>query len=49
MFLSGGSYKIFFSSIVCVLFFSLILLTIGLQIKKRIQDVKIQKLRKANG
>ena len=48
MFLSGGSYKIFFSSIACVLFFSLILLTIGLQIKKRIQDVKIQKTNIAN-
>lgn len=43
MSLSAGDPTIFFSSIVSLLFFALIILTIALQIKKRMQDVKKQK------
>jgi TctA family transporter len=43
MSLSAGDPTIFFSSIVSLMFFSLIILTIALQIRKRMLDVKKQK------
>jgi TctA family transporter len=43
MSLSSGEISIFFSSIVSVLFFLLIILTIALQVKKRILEIRKQK------
>ena len=43
MSLSAGDPSIFFGSIVCVLFFMLIILTIALQVRKRVIDVRSQK------
>tara|TARA_B100001248_G_C27372300_1_gene452316 strand:- start:239 stop:1765 length:1527 start_codon:yes stop_codon:yes gene_type:complete len=43
MSLSAGDPSIFFGSIVCVLFFMLIVLTIALQVRKRVIDVRSQK------
>ena len=43
MSLSAGDPSIFFGSIVCVLFFMLIVLTIALQVRKRVIDVEVKK------
>ena len=44
MALSSGSFQIFFSSPISLAFIFLIFLTIGLQIKKRTNDIKQQKI-----
>ena len=44
MALSGGSFKIFVNSPLSLAFLFLIILTIGLQIKKRVSEVKQQKV-----
>jgi len=43
MSLSSGDITIFFSSVTTILFFSLIVLTIALQVKTRVLDIKKQK------
>jgi len=43
MSLSSGDITIFFSSVTTLLFFSLIVLTIALQVKTRVLDIKKQK------
>ena len=43
MSLSSGDIGIFFSSVTTLLFFSLIVLTIALQVKTRVLDIKKQK------